>query len=101
MKIWTSKTWSDEQINELCSKPWRIVTNDGDYNDDWYRDELPSMPIDHHWTYDTLVSSIEKDIIDKLTVEDILEKYVNMELEKDYSMCRSSVEGWTGIYTFP
>ena len=97
MFIWTSKTWSDEQINELCSKSWKLVTNDGDYNDDWYRDELPNMPIDHHWTYDTLVPSIEKDIQDGLTVEDILEKYVNMELQKDNSMCKSSVKGWTGM----
>lgn len=80
MFIWTSKTWSDEQINELCSKPWKIVTNDGDYNDDWYRDELANMPIDHHWTYDTLVPSIEQDIQDGLTVEDILEKYVSKEV---------------------
>jgi hypothetical protein len=80
MFIWTSKTWSDEQINELCSKPWKIADNDGDYNDDWYRDELPHLVIDDHWTYDTLVPSIEQDIKDGLTVEDILEKYVSKEV---------------------
>ena len=93
MFIWTSKTWSDEQINELCSKSWKIADNDGHENDDWYRDELPNSPIDHHWTYDTLAPSIEQDIQDGLTVEDILEKYINMELQKDNCMCRSSVEG--------
>lgn len=97
MIIWTSKTWSAEEVNELCSKSWKIVNNDGDYNDDWYRDELPNSPIDHHWTYNTLVPSIEQDIQDGLTVEDILKKYVNMKLEKDYSMCKSSVKGWTGL----
>jgi hypothetical protein len=80
MFIWTSKTWSDEQINELCSKPWKIVDNDGDYNDDWYRDELTHLVIDDHWTYDTLVPSIEQDIKDGLTVEDILEKYVSKKV---------------------
>ena len=80
MFIWTSKTWSDEQINELCSKPWKIADNDGDENDDWYRDELPHLVIDDHWTYDTLVPSIEQDIKDGLTVEDILEKYVSKEV---------------------
>ncbi len=80
MFICTSKTWSAEEYDQICSKPWKIADNDGDENDDWYRDELTNLVIDDHWTYDTLVPSIEQDIKDGLTVEDILEKYVSKEV---------------------
>jgi len=79
MFICTSKTWSAEEVNELCSKPWKIADKDGDDNDDWYRDELPNLVIDEHWTYETLVTSIEKDIKEGLCVEEILQKYVSKE----------------------
>ena len=71
MFICTSKTWSAEEYDQICSKPWKIADNDGDENDDWYRDELTNLVIHDHWTYDTLVPSIEQDIKDGLTVVDI------------------------------
>ena len=79
MFICTSKTWSAEEYDQICSKHWKIADKDGDDNDDWYRDELPNLVIDEHWTYETLVTSIEKDIEEGLCVEEILEKYVSKQ----------------------
>ena len=64
--------WSDEDKNRLCLQEWEI-----DGNDDWYREELycSELKLDD-WTCDSLIESVNKDIKDKLTVEEILDKYV-------------------------
>ena len=67
-----SSDWSLEDKDKLCSQKWTI---DGD--DDWYREDLyhTDLILDD-WTCESLVEAINKDIEDKLSVEQILEKYV-------------------------
>lgn len=69
--IYTSD-WTLEDKDKLCSQQWEI---DGD--DDWYREHLyhSDLLLDD-WTCETLVEAINKDIEEKLSVEQILEKYV-------------------------
>jgi len=64
--------WSFEDKDKLCSQPWEI---DGD--DDWYREDLYcGFLLLDDWTCDTLIAAVEKDVADKLSVEEILLKYV-------------------------
>lgn len=64
--------WSFEDKDKLCSQKWEI---DGD--DDWYREDLycSELALDD-WTCDKLIEAVNKDIEDKLSVEEILAKYV-------------------------
>lgn len=67
-----SSDWSLADKDKLCSQKWTI---DGD--DDWYREDLYNTDlILDDWTCESLVEAINKDIEDKLSVEQILEKYV-------------------------
>tara|TARA_R100000734_G_C3291525_1_gene83296 strand:+ start:558 stop:782 length:225 start_codon:yes stop_codon:yes gene_type:complete len=67
--------WSLEDKNKLCSQKWAI---EGD--DDWYREDLyhTDLLVDD-WTCDSLIESINKDIEEKLSVQEILEKYVKSQ----------------------
>ena len=67
-----SSDWSLEDKDKLSSQKWTI---DGD--DDWYREDLyhTDLILDD-WTCESLVEAINKDIEDKLSVSQILEKYV-------------------------
>jgi len=68
--IWAD--WSNEDQHTIYTQKWDI---DGD--DDWYREYLScSHLILDDWTCESLVEAINKDIEDKLSVEQILEKYV-------------------------
>jgi len=64
--------WTFEEKDKLCSQKWEI---DGD--DDWYREDLycGDLLLDD-WTCDSLIESVKKDIDEKLSVEEILSKYV-------------------------
>ena len=69
MRIFLSDMADKEK---LCEQPWEI---DGD--DDWYRAELYSGDtILDDWTCEALIEAVNKDIEDKLSVEEILTKYV-------------------------
>ena len=69
MRIFLSDMTDKEK---LCEQPWEI---DGD--DDWYRDELyhGDTRVDD-WTFETLIEAVNKDIANKLSVEEILTKYL-------------------------
>jgi hypothetical protein len=70
MKIFHS--WSDDDLERLVSQPWEI---DGD--NDWFKEDLwfTDLLLDD-WTCDTIIESITKDIEEKLSVAEILKKYV-------------------------
>ncbi len=75
MFIHCCKTWTDDEKDKLCRKSsWEI---DGD--NEWYREDLYCSPIDDEWTYETLVTAIDKDVKEGLSVEEILEKYIVKE----------------------
>jgi len=70
MRIFQS--WSIEDQDKLYQQGWVI---DGD--DDWYGEELCSGElIKEDWTCDELIEAVSKDIAEKLSVEEILVKYV-------------------------
>ena len=69
MQIFLSDMKDKEKI---CEQPWKI----GD-DDDWYREELyTGDTILDDWTCETLIAAVNKDIEDKLSVEEILTKYL-------------------------
>ncbi len=69
MRIFLSEM---EDKEKLCCMPWEI---DGD--DDWYRDQLyHGDTILDDWTCESLIESVSKDIDEKLSVEEILTKYL-------------------------
>ena len=69
MRIFLSEMADKEK---LCEQPWEI---DGD--NDWYRDELYcGDTILDDWTCESLIEAVTKDIDDKLSVEEILTKYL-------------------------
>tara|TARA_R110002012_G_C11556934_1_gene603033 strand:+ start:795 stop:1019 length:225 start_codon:yes stop_codon:yes gene_type:complete len=69
MQIFLSDMKDKEKI---CEQPWKI----GD-DDDWYREELYNGDtILDDWTCETLIAAVNKDIEDKLSVEEILTKYL-------------------------
>ena len=66
------QTWSLEDQDKLYQQGWTI---DGD--DDWYGEELCSGELlKEDWTCDELIEAVSKDIEEKLSVEEILVKYV-------------------------
>tara|TARA_R110002020_G_scaffold65475_2_gene172975 strand:+ start:1877 stop:2101 length:225 start_codon:yes stop_codon:yes gene_type:complete len=69
MRIFLSEMADKEK---LCEQPWEI---DGD--DDWYREQLYNGDtILDDWTCESLIEAVNKDIEDKLSVEQILTKYL-------------------------
>ena len=66
------QTWSLKDQDKLYQQDWAI---DGD--DDWYGEELCSGELlKEDWTCDELIEAVSKDIEEKLSVEEILVKYV-------------------------
>ena len=69
------QTWSLEDQDKLYQQSWEI---DGD--DDWYGEELCSAELlKEDWTCDELIEAVSKDIEEKLSVEEILVKYVKSQ----------------------
>tara|TARA_R110000851_G_scaffold16731_1_gene54102 strand:- start:230 stop:454 length:225 start_codon:yes stop_codon:yes gene_type:complete len=69
------QTWSLEDQDKLYQQGWTI---DGD--DDWYGEELCSGELlKEDWTCDELIEAVSKDIEEKLSVEEILVKYVKSQ----------------------
>ena len=69
------QTWSLEDQDKLYQQSWEI---DGD--DDWYGEELCSAELlKDDWTCDELIEAVSKDIEEKLSVEEILVKYVKSQ----------------------
>ena len=70
MRIFLSDMKDKEKICE--QQHWEI---DGD--EDWYRDELycGDTRVDD-WTCESLIAAVNKDIENKLSVEEILTKYL-------------------------
>ena len=66
------QTWSLKDQDKLYQQGWAI---DGD--DDWYGEDLCSgVLLKEDWTCDELIEAVSKDIEEKLSVEEILVKYV-------------------------
>lgn len=66
------QTWSLKDQDKLYQQSWEI---DGD--DDWYGEDLCSAELlKDDWTCDELIEAVSKDIEEKLSVEEILVKYV-------------------------
>ena len=66
------QTWSLKDQDKLYQQSWEI---DGD--DDWYGEDLCSAELlKDDWTCDELIEAVSKDIAEKLSVEEILVKYV-------------------------
>jgi len=64
--------WSYEELEKICLQDWKI---DGD--DDWYKEDLCFTDlILEDWTCEAFIESVNQDIEQKLSAEEILEKYV-------------------------
>ena len=73
------QTWSLEDQDKLHQQSWEI---DGD--DDWYGEELCCGELlKKDWTCDELIEAVSKDIEEKLSIGEILEKYIKV-VPKDY-----------------
>ena len=69
------QTWSLKDQDKLYQQSWEI---DGD--DDWYGEDLCSAELlKDDWTCDELIEAVSKDIAEKLSVEEILVKYVKSQ----------------------
>ena len=69
------QTWSLKDQDKLYQQSWEI---DGD--DDWYGEDLCSAELlKDDWTCDELIEAVSKDIEEKLSVEEILVKYVKSQ----------------------
>ena len=68
MRIYAS--WSDDEYEAFVSQDWVI---DGD--DTWW-EELICSDMDKEWKCDELTKSIQKDLDESLSVDDIKLKYL-------------------------
>lgn len=69
--------WDDEEKVRFSKADIKAETEDGELDTDFYID-LVSSDLVEAWTCDALIEELQKDMDEKLKVEEIFKKYVKV-----------------------